>query len=68
MQAPSDSGYFLAYHALLVVGDEAGMTYLNWSYRTGRFEPLGDGSRKLIWRLNERAHCKPMLGFVHSLT
>jgi hypothetical protein len=67
MHAANHDGWTFNFHALLVVGAGAERTYLNWSYRSGRFEPLTQPTREKL-HLDAQAKCVPLAHFARSLT
>jgi hypothetical protein len=62
MRAPS--GWSSNFHALLVIG-ESDRTYMNWSYRTGKFE-LMSADALARSRAGEFARCTPARHFARS--
>jgi hypothetical protein len=54
MRATNHEGWIWHFHALLVIGDAADRRYMNWSYRTGRFEPVRERLR-----LDRGVKCTP---------
>jgi hypothetical protein len=57
MQAHYQGNYAFNFHSLLVVKAGRDLTFFNWSYRTGRFEPVSEHT-KLGLDLDSRAKCK----------
>jgi hypothetical protein len=66
MRASSDHGWTWSFHALLVVGDAANRSYMNWSYRTGHFEPVSDHAREGL-HLDKIVRCTPVAHFARGL-
>jgi hypothetical protein len=66
MHAPNHDGWTFNFHALLVVGAGADRTYMNWSYRSGRFEPLNEAARASL-HLDAQAKCAPVAHFAAKL-
>jgi hypothetical protein len=66
MHAPDYSGWTFQFHALLVAGEGAERTYSNWSYRTGRFELVGEHARNGL-HLDSDRHCVPAPHFARDL-
>jgi hypothetical protein len=58
MRATKEAGF----HALLVIGYGKDRTYQNWSYRSGRFEPVNDHARYGL-NLDFTNRCKPVEHF-----
>lgn len=65
MRATNDRGWIWNFHALLVIGEAADRRYMNWSYRTGRFEPVSDSAREGL-HLDREARCTPTLHFARG--
>jgi hypothetical protein len=63
--AHSDDGWTTNFHALLVVGAGADRTYSNWSYRSGRFEPLNERTREAL-HLDAQVKCAPAVHFARD--
>jgi hypothetical protein len=57
MRATNDRGWTWNFHALLVVGEPAARRYMNWSYKSGRFEPVSDDAREGL-RLDQEPLCR----------
>jgi hypothetical protein len=66
MRAHNDGGWTWNFHALLVIGEGTERTYLNWSYISGRFEPVTLHARFAL-HLDDRVTCKPAKHFALSL-
>ena len=62
--APNEAGWTWSFHVLMVIGDGSERGYANWSYRTGRFEPLG---RETVSALSSTPKCSPARGFAPAL-
>lgn len=59
MKAPNHGGWSHSFHALLVIGDPVERRYMNWSYRSGRFEPVSEAARHSL-HLDESVRCMPV--------
>lgn len=66
MRARNEEGWTYNFHALLVIGARPDRTYLNWSYRSGHFEPVTSKAR-LDLHLDDRVTCKPVMHFALNL-
>jgi hypothetical protein len=66
MRARNEGGWTYNFHALLVVGAGADRTYLNWSYRSGQFEPVTSHARFAL-HLDDRVTCRPAMHFALNL-
>jgi hypothetical protein len=64
MRAANHAGWYYHFHALLVIGD-TDRRYMNWSYRTGRFEPVSDSAREGL-HLDRIARCAPKIHFARD--
>jgi hypothetical protein len=64
MRASNHDGWSWNFHALLVIGD-TDRRYMNWSYRTGRFEPVSDSAREGL-HLERIAQCAPKIHFARD--
>jgi len=64
-RAATNNGWTLRFHALLVIGEAAHRRYMNWSYRTGRFEPVSDYAREGL-HLDGLAKCAPKARLAHD--
>jgi hypothetical protein len=65
MHGSNNGGWTVNFHALLVVGAGADRAYMNWSYRSGRFEPLNEAARASL-HLDAQAKCAPVAHFAAS--
>jgi hypothetical protein len=64
MLAPIKDGWSSSFHGLLVIGD-GDRTYMNWSYRSGKFEVVSpDGLARS--RAGEFVRCTPAPNFARS--
>jgi hypothetical protein len=66
MRARNDGGWTWYFHALLVMTDGTERTYFNWSYVSGRFEPVTLHARAGL-NLDFRVTCKPVKHFALGL-
>jgi hypothetical protein len=66
MQARYDGNWAYDFHALLVVTSEKDSSYFNWSYRTGRFEPLSENARWRLAALRTLPGCKSETHFARD--
>ena len=66
MHAANHDGWTYNFHALLVIGAGADRTYMNWSYRSGRFEPLTESARANL-HLDAQAKCAPVAHFAANM-
>jgi hypothetical protein len=57
MQAEYQGSWAFNFHSLLVVKAGRDSSFFNWSYRTGRFEPVGEHARFGL-DLDSRAQCE----------
>jgi hypothetical protein len=64
MRAANHAGWYYHFHALLVIGD-ADRSYMNWSYRTGRFEPVSLSAREGL-HLDRIVRCTPTAHFARD--
>jgi hypothetical protein len=62
MRARNEGGWTYSFHALLVIGYGTDRTYLNWSYLSGRFEPVTEHARFGL-NLDFTDRCKPVERF-----
>jgi hypothetical protein len=58
MRATNDHGWTWRFHALLAIGAPANRHYMNWSFRSGRFEPVSDSAREGL-HLDQETKCTP---------
>ena len=65
MKAPNAGGWSYSFHALLVIGDPVERRYMNWSYRSGRFEPVRDSARNGL-HLDKSVRCTPVPHLVRA--
>ena len=65
MRARNDNGWIWHFHALLVIEDVADRSYMNWSYRTGRFEPVSESAREGL-HLDRDVKCAPAAHLAHD--
>jgi hypothetical protein len=65
IRATNERGWTWRFHALLVIGDAADRNYQNWSYRTGRFEPVSEHAREAL-HLDKIARCRPTPHFARD--
>jgi hypothetical protein len=65
VHARNDAGWSWNFHALLVIGPAAERSYMNWSYRSGRFEPVKDSTRTGL-HLDQQAKCTPKAHFARD--
>jgi hypothetical protein len=66
MHGSNNGSLTVNFHALLVIGAGADRAYMNWSYRSGRFEPLNEAARASL-HLDAQAKCAPVAHFAASL-
>ena len=59
MRATNAGGWTFNFHALLVIGAGQDRRYMNWSYRSGRFEPVSHHAREAL-HLDKEARCTPL--------
>ena len=64
MRVPDHYGWIWDFHALLVIG-EGETRYMNWSYHSGRFEPVSDRARTGL-HLDTYARCAPAAHFARD--
>jgi hypothetical protein len=62
MRARNQGGWTFSFHALLVIGYGQDRTYQNWSYGSGRFEPVTEHARYGL-NLDFTNRCKPVEHF-----
>jgi hypothetical protein len=65
MRTPAHQGLYWRFHALLTLETASGRTYMNWSYRSGRFEPVSESGRKAL-HLDREARCRPAPHFARD--
>jgi hypothetical protein len=65
MRAADRDGWSWNFHALLAIGEAADRRYMNWSYRTGRFEPVSDSAREGL-HLDRITQCAPKAHFARG--
>lgn len=58
MRATNDHGWTWHFHALLAIGEPGDRRYMNWSYKSGRFEPVSDSAREGL-HLDQETRCTP---------
>jgi hypothetical protein len=63
--ARSSGGFTFSFHALLVIGALTDRTYMNWSFRSGRFEPVTQSAREGL-HLDEWPRCSPIPHFARD--
>jgi hypothetical protein len=66
MRATNDHGWTWSFHALLVIGEAADRRYMNWSYRSGRFETVSEHAREGL-HLDKIVRCSPIPHFARGL-
>jgi len=66
MYARDDGGFTLYFHGLLVIQEEKGRKYMNWSYRQERFNEVSEASRKGM-ALDTSERCAPTQDFGNNL-
>jgi hypothetical protein len=65
MRATNAQGWTFSFHALLVIGEGADRRYMNWSYRSGGFQPVSDHAREGL-HLDKEARCRPAAHFARD--
>lgn len=66
MYAGDSGGFTLFFHGLLVIQEENGRQYMNWSYRREKFDEVSEGIRKGMG-LARSEHCTPIQDFGKKL-
>jgi hypothetical protein len=65
LRATNDHGWAWHFHALLAIGPPADRRYMNWSYKSGRFEPVSDSAREGL-HLDQETRCTPTAHFARG--
>ena len=65
MYVPDHEGWTFSFHQLLIIEEGDGLTYMNWSYRRGGFNRIGERTRKSMYL--DKYHCKAIPHFALNL-
>ena len=67
MRASASHGKEWNFHALMTIDGPPGRQYMNWSYRSGRFEVVTEKARHGL-HLDPTAKCTPVAHFARNLS